>query len=127
MLKHILPNLETNPVSTVQPYVLDYKQKGVLRQFTQSKFFDNANMWTVSGLDTSGYIYYPKRCVDGSVKNCKLMVMLHGCGQQVNGVQGWGMMEDFGFLNYAASNDLIVLMPQIYWSYWNLYSCFDFF
>ena len=34
-------------------------------------------------------------------------------------------MNDFGYGQYAASNDLVVLYPLMKWDWYNPYTCFD--
>lgn len=51
-----------------------------------------------------GFLYYPYSCLD---KSCNLHVALHNCGFG-NAIQ-WIYPNDY--VTYAASNDLIILMP----------------
>lgn len=101
---------------------LDWKKKGVLRQFTQSMFVDT-NLWTTDGLDTYGYVYYPYTCIK---EKCKIVFFLHGCLGQVNGYNGWDFLYSYGLNDYAASNNLIMVFPQANVSLFNIYQCFDF-
>ena len=61
-----------------------------------------------------GYIYYPHRCVNGTVESCKVHMFLHGCYSVLNsnllGIDG-PLIDGSGLFHYAASNDLIVIMP----------------
>lgn len=57
-------------------------------------------------------MYYPYRCIDGSVENCKVHMHLHGCSETVDGpFSGWTPIRDYGWTQYAAANDLILIYP----------------
>ena len=66
MLEFLLTNLEVDPVTSWQPAAEDYKEKGVFRRFDQRDFLDTT-IFATHGLADYGYIYYPYRCIDGSV------------------------------------------------------------
>lgn len=54
---------------------------------------------------------------------------LHGCGLTIDGVL-WNLqsLDDYGFLQYAAANDIIVLMPQAKYDFFvNPNECFDYY
>ena len=78
LLEHLLTNLEKNPIKNLAPYDNDWASKGVLKKFFQSEFLDTT-IFQIDGLDDFGYIYYPYRCIDGSVESCKVHMHLHGC------------------------------------------------
>ena len=79
------------------------------------------------GIDEIGYVYYPNQCASGNL-SCKLHIYLHDCEQQVNYISSGGL-ESFtntGFLEYAASNNIIVVFPQAKFSlHQNPQSCWD--
>ena len=50
---------------------------------------------------------------------------LHGCGGQVDGLSGWDFIVRYGYTQYAASNDLIIIFPQIRANMENT-GCWDF-
>ena len=62
-------------------------------------------------------IYVPNTC---TTKKCRLHVSLHGCQQGMNFNNGWTKpwfygdqyILNTGYLQWAAKNDIIVLMPQ---------------
>lgn len=112
LFKHIYSNLETDPipVSSWAPGDADWWQKGVMKKFYQSEFLDTF-VWELSGLAEYGYIYYPNQCYDGT-KSCKVHMHLHGCGATVDGLFfGYQSLSDGGWLEYAAANDIIFIMP----------------
>ena len=128
LLKFLLTNLKTNPIpeSEWKPGDADWKNKGVLKKFYQAEF-KSSFLWENDGLANYGYVYYPYKCYDGS-KNCKVHMYLHGCGETVDGP--WFGFNDLyygGWLPYAASNDIILLMSQAEFSLVNPFECFDLF
>ena len=81
----------------------------MLRRFDQRDFID-ANIFNFIGLADYGYVYYPYRCIDGTVSSCKVHMVLPGCGQ-TQALNGYNLMDDYGYNHYAASNDLIMIYP----------------
>ncbi|EXA28966.1 hypothetical protein FOVG_19466 [Fusarium oxysporum f. sp. pisi HDV247] len=63
-----------------------------------------------SGMDTTGYLYVPQVCQDGSTV-CKLHVALHGC-QQSYGHIGSKFIDNTGYNKWADANKIIILYPQ---------------
>ena len=48
------------------------------------------------GLAEYGYVYYPYRCVDGSVPSCKVHMVIPGC--RLNFLaSGYTLMNDYGY------------------------------
>lgn len=81
--------------------------------------------WNVHGLDDYGYVYIPAQCLLAD-KKCKLHIAFHGCLQQFDSpFQGDHFIYESGYNNYAVTNDLIILYPQVSFSLWNFDSCFD--
>lgn len=80
MFEYVLTNLEVNPITSLKPADPDYKDNGIFRRFDQRDFLDTT-VFSTHGLADYGYIYYPKRCVDGSVENCKVHMSIPGCTQ----------------------------------------------
>lgn len=89
----------------------NWKKKGVLSRFNQHMYLET-KIWERNGLDEWGYVYYPYTCV-GKDKHCKVHVALHGCGGQVDGIFGWDFIVRYGYTQYAASNDLVIIFPQV--------------
>jgi len=60
-----------------------------------------------------GYIYYPNTCVDVATpeKKCKIHIWLHGCFESADRREDASARHN-GFVEYAASNDIIMVFPQ---------------
>lgn len=73
-----------------------------------------------------GYIYYPYKCYRS--KSCKVHMHLHGCGQAVDSpFFDTSSLTTGGWLEYAAANDIILLMPQAKFDLMqNTFECFDY-
>jgi poly(3-hydroxybutyrate) depolymerase len=66
------------------------------------------------GLDAHGWVYVPRECqAQGS---CRLHVVFHGCKQGSSFV-GDRFVTDAGYLEWAASNRIVLLFPQVAPSY----------
>ena len=68
-----------------------------------------------NSMDDNAMVYIPNACKSGG---CKVHVALHGCmmgmDQIVPGkdsIYGDNFAVNTGYLNYASSNNLIILMP----------------
>lgn len=61
-------------------------------------------------IHNDGYIYVPDSCDSGA--SCKLHVVLHGCVQNKNKVGNECAMHT-GYSQWAESNNIIVLYPQV--------------
>lgn len=71
----------------------------------------DASIFDFSGLEEFGYIFYPKQCVDGST-SCKLHINMHGCTHTVlSSPDGYNLLTQYGFNEYAVSNNIIVVFP----------------
>ena len=79
---------------------------GQIVAFNQREFADAS-----SGMADEGYLYVPTSCAKDS-SNCKVHIALHGCEQSV-AVVGNDFYSDTGYNNWAASNRLLVLYPQV--------------
>lgn len=113
----------------LKPRDYDWQSKGVLRRYAQWEFLGDHTIFQgnlgYSGFDEYGYVYYPTACTDGT-KKCKLHVYMHGCGFSAK-VTGQDLVRFGGFLEYAASNDIIVVFPQAVYNYFtNMFMCFSF-
>ena len=74
--------------------------------------------WQNDALEEYGMIYYPFQCVDGT-RSCKIHIHHHGCGGSIRAPAEFSGMEPIdvsNFANYAASNDLIIVWPQVSWN-----------
>lgn len=64
-----------------------------------------------SGMADDAYLYVPKSCTKAG-SNCKVHVALHGCEQSAK-VVGNDFYSDTGYNNWADSNQMVVLYPQV--------------
>jgi len=77
MLTHLLTNIGTDSVASINPYNADWQSKGVFRRFDQTEFIDDGLLsLKFSGLAQYGYLYYPHSCI---LKSCKVHMMFMGC------------------------------------------------
>lgn len=60
-------------------------------------------------MDTTGYVYVPASCAAG--EECRLHISFHGCLQNYDSV-GLAYVREAGYLQWADSNNMIVLFPQ---------------
>lgn len=91
LLQHLHGSLNTPTKKTSTPVA-----------FSQSEFNENSFAET-------GYVYIPHSCKS---KRCSIHVFLHGCNQSAN-IIGTQLVENAGFNEWAETNDIIVLYPQI--------------
>jgi hypothetical protein len=82
---------------------------GTLLPFAQTEFTGGGADNMYSGLDQQGFVYVPASCA--AQQPCKLHVALHGCLQNFESV-GQDFMQLSGYLQWADTNELIVLFPQ---------------
>lgn len=62
------------------------------------------------GLDAQGWLYVPRGC-DGEAR-CRLHIVFHGCKQGASFVSD-RFVRSTGYLEWAASNRIVLLFPQI--------------
>ena len=110
-LKHLLTNLETSPLAALKSKSENWKNEGVLKKFNQQEFLTDSSLFDYTGFGEEGWVYIPNNCIDGTTKKCKLHVNLHGTGMGYASI-GDNYFKRAGWLEYAASNDLIMLFPQ---------------
>jgi poly(3-hydroxybutyrate) depolymerase len=77
-----------------------------LREFDQQRYAAPG----ASSLEPFGYVYVPKRCEQGAT--CRIHVAFHGCRQSTSFV-GKAFVKDAGYNEWAESNDIVVLYPQV--------------
>ena len=83
---------------------------------------DDVRLYENSGLAWVGYVYYPHTCYENS---CRIHFYFHGCQGTANGMyDGWSDITESGFLQYAASNDMIMVFPQVFNTVSN-FGCFN--
>jgi poly(3-hydroxybutyrate) depolymerase len=81
-------------------------QKGELISLEQGELFSLDN----TGMNKEGFAYLPNSCRDG--KSCKVHISFHGCNQSVDNI-GKQYATNTGINEWAASNRIVVLYPQI--------------
>jgi len=89
---------------------MDWNEKGKLMTFDQHEFLPSCDEEALrkSGIGEHGYLYVPDVCFS---KSCHLHIVLHGASQYA-GKLGRTFPTQTGYLEYAASNDLVLLFPQ---------------
>jgi hypothetical protein len=133
VLKHIYGPL--NPARPVTP------ASGKLIEFSQAEFADPQlsypeDLAGQTSLNEFGYAYVPQSCIDG--KTCRIHVVFHGCRQVYNQdpegrdlakgdgtAFGLQMVLHAGYNEWANSNQIIVLYPQVQKNKVNPHGCFD--
>jgi len=82
---------------------------GQLISFSQNTYAPSGNASAV-GLGPTGYEYVPNSCANGAA--CRLVLALHGCAQNTTDV-GSAFIDDSYLNEYADTNGLVVLYPQV--------------
>jgi hypothetical protein len=98
LLEHIYGTLQPRVASTT----------GQLLEFDQSVFGSPA---MPAALAPHGFVYVPSAC-SGSGVHCRVHVAIHGCLQSYETV-GNKFVTDTGYNEWADTNQLIVLYPQV--------------
>jgi len=98
LLRHLYPQLE--PPGT--------PDADSLRSFDQRPY---AELAATSALAESGWVYVPPACREHAAA-CRLHVVFHGCRQGASFV-GDRFVRQAGYLEWATSNQIVVLFPQI--------------
>ncbi len=86
--------------------------------FDQSTF----DKTVANGLAPEGVVYVPAECESHTA--CRLHIALHGCDQARETV-GEVFIQKSGFANYADTNRLVILFPQVAGSSVNPHGCWD--
>ncbi|XP_050418499.2 uncharacterized protein LOC126831890 [Patella vulgata] len=97
---------------------------GQLLTFSQSAFF-YWSLPSVSGMDTTGYVYIPTKCATKQTK-CKLHIAFHGCLQGRKAI-GDVYVKHAGYNEVGELNDIIILYPQAISTPLNQQGCWDWF
>jgi poly(3-hydroxybutyrate) depolymerase len=90
----------------------DPERPGRLLEFDQRPYADPAGS---SGLAGRGWLFVPEPCTV-SPAGCRVHVVFHGCKQGTKSI-GDRFVKGAGYLEWAATNRLVVLFPQIEPSY----------
>jgi hypothetical protein len=93
-----------------------------LIEFQQSKYVPTGIVPREIALDKIGYVYVPKSC--RSNDQCYLHVVFHGClqGQELIGTD---FIKHAGYNEYAESNSIVVVYPQVVRTELNPKGCWD--
>jgi poly(3-hydroxybutyrate) depolymerase len=93
---------------------------GGIIEFSQATFIRNPKSHSLSEI---GYAYVPKSCGEGEL--CRIHVVFHGC-QQTTSMLGDRFYMHAGYNEWAATNNIIVLYPQLVLARWtNPNGCWD--
>jgi hypothetical protein len=76
-----------------------------------------------AGMAESAYLYIPKACSKAG-SACKTHLVLHGCAQSASQL-GTAFIEQSGYLSWAASNNIVLLFPQVVSTAVNPLACWD--
>ena len=90
-------------------------------EYDQAEFF--GYLPSVASMDTTGYVYVPEACKDGS-KSCRLHLAFHGCLQGRKYVSTAFALHA-GYNSVAEMNNIIILYPQADNSTLNPNGCWD--
>ena len=95
LLRHLLGALQPRNDATLQ---------GRFVEFDQHEFIAAGQ-----GMAASGWLFMPQGCASSA--GCRLHVVLHGCGQNVESL-GDAYVRHTGYNRWADSNRIVVLYPQ---------------
>ena len=115
----IFAQLLANGAGRLNQPIGDAEQAGHLISFRQERFLTGL---TLHGLAEKGFVYIPNDCRTAS--GCRIHIAFHGCKQNVESV-GDTFARGTGLNNWAASNRVIVLYPQVATSTLNSKACWD--
>lgn len=76
-----------------------------------------------AGLAATAYLFVPDAC-SAEDRSCALHLVLHGCAQSASQV-GTAFIEQSGYLDWAAANDIVLAFPQVAPGPANPYACWD--
>lgn len=94
---------------------------GSFIQFDQTEFCPSGDCAAIS-MDSTGWAYVPDACASGAP--CRLVVALHGCGQDQGLIQEQ-FVKDSGLDEWADTNAIVVLYPQATSTTGNPLGCWD--
>ncbi len=135
---HTFPTLANGPPCDQfeEPYVgaCDYDGAGELLEHLygplEESADDQGSLKSIAldnvadtGLMQKAWAFLPETC-EATPGRCRIHVVLHGCLQSVEKVE-MAFIEQTDFQRWAASNDIVLLYPQIQASAVNPYGCWD--
>jgi hypothetical protein len=107
--------LATQRVPVEESEVQAFDQREVFSDFSTEPY-KPYNAWQNASMARDGYVFIPKACKEGRL--CKLHVAFHGCLQggatdKRTSHSGNLFSKYAGYNEWAATNDIIVLYPQV--------------
>jgi poly(3-hydroxybutyrate) depolymerase len=109
ILKHIYRNLADKSAA---------KETNLIT-FGQAAFFSDGLNWD---LDIRGHLYVPTACAQGA--RCRLHIVFEGCEQNQDQI-GDQFYTTAGYNEWAETNNIIVMYPQVRWGFNNPKWCWD--
>lgn len=106
-LSYLYENLDKD--FQLKPRDYNWEAVGTLLKYDQHEFVHEKV--AEDGFTDFGYVYYPNTCVATPEKKCKVHVFIHGCEESAD-INGDVSVRWNGFVEYAASNDIILVFPQ---------------
>jgi poly(3-hydroxybutyrate) depolymerase len=79
-----------------------------LLEVNQKKYMPSST-FGVPGLGDTAYVYVPSACQKGA--KCSFHMDFHGCNQEPDAI-GTEYVKNAGYLEWAETNNIIVLFPQ---------------
>lgn len=100
----------------LQPKGVQVKEN--LYSFDQTLY---GNCWQ-AGLSSRGFVYVPERCMNSE---CSVHVLFHGCFGDF-AINGFSFINEIGINDWAESNNLLIIFPQVIATSQNPEGCWDF-
>jgi hypothetical protein len=92
---------------------------GIFIEFDQTTFLDGLGD---HGMEDRGIAYVPPACAQSTT--CRVHIAFHGCSQNRENT-GEAFIRQSGYTNWADSNSLVVLFPQVASQPMNPQGCWD--
>ena len=110
-MNHIIPKL-TKTHLNFKKY--EWEEYGKLVKFDQLQFIKSEEIPTepIQALADYGYVFIPNACLEkyDEPPECHLHIHFHGMGQSAQYCDSL-YVEQSGFLQWAANNNMVVLFP----------------
>ena len=117
ILTHLFSNIPGTNFSHLNPKSPPegWRHLGSIKEFDQREFVDGGEEeFKKSDFKDHGGIFFPHACM-AEDKHCNIHINMAGCW----GSNDYWAMAGTGMIDYAATNDMILLMPWVK-------NCFDF-
>ncbi|EFC37059.1 fibronectin, type-like protein [Naegleria gruberi] len=105
-------------LNTIYGYIKPKKEAIAANLIT----FEQTGNFSANYMTGNGYVYVPSSCQRGV--SCRLHVVFHGCEQGAS-ILGTTFVENIGMNEYAESNNIIMVYPQVTTGLLNEAGCFD--